>query len=112
MPDSLQQGPTGELLQGRADSCEEWADSLEGVDLDVDEPTEDDAIEDIGGKPTADDVDDANLNEGETVEEHFAMMTGEWEQELDAKLEELRADWQGKIEDAISELQGYSYGGE
>lgn len=36
MPDSLQQGPTGELLQNRVDSCNEWADNLEQVDI----PTE------------------------------------------------------------------------
>jgi hypothetical protein len=35
MPDGLQQGPTGELLNGRADSCEEWAGEVEGVDLDL-----------------------------------------------------------------------------
>lgn len=36
MPDSLQQGSTGELLQGRADACEEWASDLENVDLEID----------------------------------------------------------------------------
>lgn len=29
MPDSLQEAPTGELLQERADACTEWADELE-----------------------------------------------------------------------------------
>jgi hypothetical protein len=33
MPDSLQESATGELLQGRYDSCEQWADDLEAVDL-------------------------------------------------------------------------------
>lgn len=37
MPDSLQQGPTGELLQGRVDSCEEWASEVEGVEVDEEE---------------------------------------------------------------------------
>lgn len=36
MPDQLQQAPTGELLQNRADAMEEWASELEGVDCDID----------------------------------------------------------------------------
>lgn len=35
MPDSLQQGPTGELLQGRVDSLQEMIDELDSLDLDV-----------------------------------------------------------------------------
>jgi hypothetical protein len=37
MPDALQQSPTGELLQNRADNCEQWASDLESVDMDIDE---------------------------------------------------------------------------
>lgn len=33
MPEGLQQGDTGQLLEGRADACGEWADELEGIDL-------------------------------------------------------------------------------
>lgn len=46
MPDGLQQGSTGELLQNRADACNEAADELEGIDFD--EPEEgatDDEVE-------------------------------------------------------------------
>jgi hypothetical protein len=32
MPDSLQGGTIGELLQSRADACEDWASELEGVE--------------------------------------------------------------------------------
>ena len=35
MPDGLQQGSTGELLQNRADACNEAADELEGIDFDA-----------------------------------------------------------------------------
>lgn len=35
MPDSLQYSPTGELLENRAQECEEWASSIESVDIDV-----------------------------------------------------------------------------
>lgn len=45
LPDGLRDGPTGELLQARADAAREWADNLEQVDLDGepdgDEPGED-----------------------------------------------------------------------
>lgn len=40
MPEGLQQAPTGELLQGRADSLEEWASGLESID-EPDEEAED-----------------------------------------------------------------------
>lgn len=33
MPDGLQQGETGQLLEQRADSCENAADELEGIDF-------------------------------------------------------------------------------
>lgn len=35
MPDSLQESPTGELLEERANQCNEFADELESVDLDL-----------------------------------------------------------------------------
>lgn len=38
MPESLQDAPTGELLQNRYDSLQEWASNLEGVSIDFDEP--------------------------------------------------------------------------
>lgn len=46
MPDSLQQGPTGEMLQSRADGCDAWADELEAVDVEeADEKGEDETDE-------------------------------------------------------------------
>jgi len=35
MPDSLQQGPTGELLQERIDACDGAADEIESIDIDI-----------------------------------------------------------------------------
>jgi len=37
MPESLQDAPTGELLQGRYDSVEEMIGELEDIDLEIDE---------------------------------------------------------------------------
>lgn len=45
MPDSLQSGPTGELLQGRVDACEEWVSELEDIDLDIDDDLDDEEKE-------------------------------------------------------------------
>lgn len=111
MPDSLQQGPTGELLEGRSSGCEDWAGELEGVDLDVDEPTEQDAIDDLDPYPTLDNIKDS-LNEGDDEDAVLQERIGEWEEEKDAKLEELQAEYQDQLTNAIDELQGCSYQGE
>lgn len=71
MPDSLQQGPTGELLQQRADRCEEIAGELEQIDF-SDKP---DGTEDRNG------VDEANEENSEDDAEQSY-----W----DAKLEEVQ----------------------
>jgi hypothetical protein len=36
MPDGLQQGDTGQLLEERSNDCETWADAVESVDIDED----------------------------------------------------------------------------
>lgn len=36
MPESLQESPTGELLQERYDNLDQWADEIEGLDTDFD----------------------------------------------------------------------------
>lgn len=46
MPDSLQQGSIGEMLESRAESCEQWASDLEGVDLEL-EKEEGESDEDL-----------------------------------------------------------------
>lgn len=46
MPDSLQMSPTGELLQQRADDCEQWASDLEAIDLDQPEQEDEESDED------------------------------------------------------------------
>ena len=46
MPEALQDGPTGELLQERASSVEEMADELDNVDFEA-EPGEDETEADL-----------------------------------------------------------------
>jgi len=41
MPESLQQSETGELLERRADSMDQWADELDSVDVEINEERED-----------------------------------------------------------------------
>jgi len=36
MPEGLQEGPTGELLENRYDACETMADELDNIDIDAD----------------------------------------------------------------------------
>lgn len=51
MPDSLQEGPTGELLQERADACDQWATDLENVNVpdDGDEDEKQSAVDELQG---------------------------------------------------------------
>jgi len=84
MPDSLQESPTGELLQGRYEACEEWADTLESVDLDV-------------KKPDISDIEDSDLAVDQTKEQ---------------KLEELQDEYQQQLSNIMVELQGCQYEGE
>ena len=50
MPESLQQGPTGEQLQSRVDGCAEWASDLEAVDCDDLEQRSGESDEDYDGR--------------------------------------------------------------
>lgn len=45
LPDGLQQAETGQQLEEKASNLNEWADELEGVDIDDEAPAED--LEDI-----------------------------------------------------------------
>lgn len=43
MPESLQSAPSGEMLQGRVDSLEEWSSEISNVSMDIDEDEDEDA---------------------------------------------------------------------
>ena len=113
LPDSLQQGPTGELLEGRASSCEDWAGELEGVDLEADEPTDEDASNDMDtAEPTLEDISDDDVGKDETKESVLEERRALWAGEFEAKRKELREEYNDKLAEAIEELQGCSYQGE
>lgn len=48
MPEGLQQGSTGELLEERANACEEWASDMEAVE--IPEKDDDDSEDEHGEK--------------------------------------------------------------
>ena len=83
MPDQLQSAPTGELLQNRADSCEEWASNLEGASFDSD-------------------LTDDALSEGLDLEDKSP-------KERQEAITEARQD---KIDECLQEVQGFAYEGE
>lgn len=47
MPDSLQGGPTGELLQERVDSLDSTISEFEDIDFDFEEPSEEDSLAEL-----------------------------------------------------------------
>lgn len=88
MPDQLQDSGSGEMLQTRVDECNSMADELESVDLDFER----------------EDPEELTKEEGET--------DADFDTRKEEAQEEVDSDYQQKIEDAISELQGVSYNGE
>lgn len=90
MPEGLQEGPTGELLQERYDSLDSAISELEGIDLDdYDEADDDDIREEL-----KDDIDDTwdedaarkALVSDEMIEDYKSEKLSEW---LDEKCEEI-----------------------
>lgn len=77
MPDGLQQGDTGQLLESRVESMESWADEVEGVDVDWEaaEPDEDATEEDLGeNTDPGDPVDDDGRTFGDFAQEALEQM--------------------------------------
>lgn len=93
MPESLQQGPTGELLQGRVDGVQEMIDSLDGIidnlpDLpdEKDDPGAFDMAEPLRGEfDSVEDFDEAIAEWDEARDEHEDEVTAfeDYESELD-----------------------------
>ncbi len=57
MPESLQDSPTGEILNARAESCSTVADEIDGLIENYEPPDEDDADEEVGEDEEQDDGD-------------------------------------------------------
>lgn len=87
MPEGLQQGSTGELLQERIDALDNTISELDGIDCDYEEPTLQEWIDDEGKEEKDEDGNDWEDSDDNT---EFT----EWKQEklqewLDEKTEEL-----------------------
>ncbi len=90
MPDSLQSGPTGELLENRQSQCEEFCSELENIDTEFDE-------DEVKGEVKEDlDRDDYDSDE-------------EYEQAIEDGVEEKRT---AKFEEAHGEATGIDPGWE
>lgn len=81
MPEGLQEGPTGELLQERADGCEQAAEELERIGTELQEKL--DAIEALAEiKKRYDEaqaeLDDADAEEVDAFTEARDEIAGEW----------------------------------
>ncbi|KKN90154.1 hypothetical protein LCGC14_0232700 [marine sediment metagenome] len=87
MPEQLQDAPTGEMLEGRQCSCDEWADNFENLDFEFDE---DAAKEEVNS-----DFDD---------DEHKPSKA-----EFEAAIEEKRQEF---LDALLEEMQGFRYEGE
>lgn len=111
MPEGLQQGDTGQLLQERIDALDNAISEMEGIDFDYDEQDEDDlreeAIEELGLTPH--DKDDEE--EGEDAEEiNEAGFTEDEEKQIESKIEEKKDEHlQEWLDEKCDELTNISF---
>lgn len=88
MPDSLQESPTGQLLQERIDGLDNWYSEVEGIECDYEE----------------EEIREEKLGEYEKEE-------GELEDDYKERIDEETANAiQEKVDEAIEELRGTSSG--
>jgi len=90
MPEQLQDSGSGEILQNRVDSVQEMIDELEGINTEIEEPTDEEVKDDIGEK-----------EQDETKERY--------EERLEERREEMSDD---RKEEILTEIQNISYNGE
>jgi len=88
MPEQLQSGPTGEMLQGRIDAVEEMINELEGIDIEIDVDTDVD-IE----------------REKDETDEDYEERVKERKQEIEDEIED-------KKDEMANEISSIQYSGE
>lgn len=94
MPEGLQQGDTGQLLQERIDACENAISEFENIEFDYEEPDESDIIQELK------DEYEGQKEETETGEE--------WEpasELIEERKQEKAQEW---IDEKVSEIQSVS----
>lgn len=90
MPDGLQQGDTGQLIEARAESCRNIASEFEGIDLDYEEPDEDELREEL--KEEDPDADDQTIDV--RLEDRKAEKLAEWIDEKRGELQDVSWDYE------------------
>jgi len=91
MPEQLQDGDTGQLLQERIDGLEEWADSLDSLDYDLDQ-SEDDVRDEVKDdmEQELDEDDEDGIDEDEL------------ESRVESKMNELKEE---KVDELVGEIE-------
>jgi len=106
MPEGLQQGSTGELLQERIDALDSAISELEDIDTDFEEKDDDELREELSGDvdytPTEEEDADDSFDLDEKKKE---LVTDDMIQE---KKDELAQEW---IDEKMEELGGVSFEG-
>lgn len=110
MPDALQFGSTGELLQARKDACEAWADELEGVNTpdEVDEDDiEDEDLEAEGFDESefeydGDEEEEAESHREERVAKMEAARSAAMAKAIETKWQERLTEWREEITQCTS----------
>lgn len=87
MPESLQSGPTGELLQERIDCLDSAIDEISSIDLDYEEPT----LEEWIAEESLEDLDEDGNEWNEDDADFNYFKNNHLEEWVDEKIEELKA---------------------
>jgi len=111
MPEGLQQGSTGELLQERIDAMDSWASEIENIECDYDE---DDLRKEVleENDMDEDDVKDEEEEDGDENDEEEDDDDNDEDEKLseDEIQEQINEKIQEKVDEAIEELQNASHG--
>ena len=107
MPEGLQQGDTGQLLESRRDGLEDLISELEGAEI----PDSESVIQEI-----KDDEEESNKPEPEPASKEAVAEPGK-EAETEDGDEEVEVDethdaYIAKLDEVRSELEGFDYGGD
>lgn len=114
MPEGLQQGDTGQLLQERIDAMDSWADEIGGLECDYDEDDlrvevldeedmEESDIKVVGEEEEESDSDDDDDEDTDEDDDDDDKLT---EDEVQEKVNE---KIQEKVDEAVEELQNTSH---
>lgn len=106
MPEGLQEGPTGELLQERYDALDNAVSEFDGLDLDYEEPDEDDLREELKDAVDKSDLDEPDEEDPEhDWDEDEARKKAVTDEMIEERKEELLSEWLDEICDEITNIE-------